>query len=270
MLALAEDVGPGDVTTLATVEENRLAVAELVAKEQLCLAGLQGFKMAFDLLGPAGPLEWTQYYGDGDEVPSGAVILTVTGDARTLLTGERTALNLLQRLSGIATTTAKWVAALGGCGTRLLDTRKTTPGMRALEKYAVRVGGGNNHRFGLFDGVLIKENHIRAAGSISRAVAAARLRVPHTLKIEVEVTSLAELKESIEAGADIALLDNMNEALMRESVELADGRILLEASGNMSETRLGDVAATGVDFISSGFLTHSARAMDLSLLFRAP
>lgn len=264
--ALAEDVGTGDVTTLATVPANRIAVADLVAKEPLRLAGLEGFRLAFEMLG--GKVEWEEFYADGDEVESGTTVLTMTGEARPLLTGERTALNLLQRLCGIATETAKWTAELAGFKTVLLDTRKTAPGMRALEKYAVKAGGGRNHRFGLFDGVLIKENHIRAAGSIAGAVAASKAYAPHTLKIEVEATDLDELAEAIEAGADIVMLDNMSEAEMARAVAAAKGRVLLEASGNMTAARLKAVAATGVDFISSGSITHSARAVDLSLLFR--
>jgi nicotinate-nucleotide pyrophosphorylase (carboxylating) len=266
--ALAEDVGIGDVTTLATVPENRLAVADLVAKETFLLAGLDGFRLAFEVLNPSARIDWAENFRDGDEVEKGAVIISMTGDARTILTGERTALNLLQRLCGVATQTSRWVKLLEGTSVKLLDTRKTTPGLRALEKYGVRVGGGRNHRFGLFDGILIKENHIRAAGSIRAAVEAARAYAPHTLKVEVEVANLAELSEAMEAGAEIALLDNMSDQMMKEAVALASGRVLLEASGNMSEERLPGVAATGVDFISAGALTHSVRAVDISLLFR--
>lgn len=264
--ALAEDVGMGDVTTLATVPANRIAVADLVAKEPLTLAGIDGFKLVFELLGSR--VDWEEFFKDGDRVEKGAVILTMTGDARTLLTGERTALNLLARLSGIATETACWAAELEGTKTALLDTRKTTPGMRALEKYAVKTGGGRNHRFGLFDGVLIKENHIRAAGSIAKAVAAARGYAPHTLKIEVEVTDLGELKQALEAGADIVMLDNMTEEEMTRAAGIAGGRAVLEASGNMTRPRLKAVAASGVDYISTGWITHSVRSVDLSLLFR--
>lgn len=265
--ALAEDVGPGDVTTLATIGEFDDATAELVAKEPLRLAGLNAFKLVFSMLDPANPVDWSENFRDGEDVAAGDVILTMKGRARTLLTGERTALNLLQRLCGIATLTASWVKAIEGQKAKLVDTRKTTPGLRALEKYAVRVGGAGNHRFGLFDGVLIKENHIRAAGSISRAVSLARAEAPHTLKIEVEVTNHEELKQAIEAGADIAMLDNMSDAQMAEEAVFAARRITLEASGNMTLARLPFVAATGVDLISSGSLTHSARAVDLSLLF---
>lgn len=265
--ALDEDVGQGDITTLATVPGDARAQARLVAKEELVLAGLPGFVETFRLLDGKGGFDWKFSYTDGDTVRKGATVLTVEGNARSLLTGERTALNLLQRLSGVATMTSRWSAELTGTKTRLVDTRKTTPGLRALEKYAVRAGGGKNHRIGLFDGVLIKENHIRAAGSIARAVSSARELAPHTLKIEVEVTNLAELDEALKAGADIVLLDNMTDSEMAEAVNRAGGRALLEASGNMSLARLKSVASTGVDLISAGALTHSAPAVDLSLLF---
>ncbi|GAB4246702.1 carboxylating nicotinate-nucleotide diphosphorylase [Deferrisoma sp.] len=263
--ALAEDVGPGDVTTLATVPEGTRARARLVAKEPLVLAGFPGFLRTFELLG--GEVVWTPRFRDGDRVGSGEVVAEAEGDARTLLTGERTALNLLQRLSGIATQAADWARELAGTRARLVDTRKTTPGLRALEKYAVGVGGAGNHRFGLFDGVLIKENHIRAAGGIAPAVDAARRSVPHTLKIEVEVTTLAELDEALRAGADAVLCDNMDLPTLRRAVERTAGRALVEASGGITRERLRAVAETGVDLISAGALTHSARAVDLSLLF---
>lgn len=264
--ALEEDVGTGDVTTLCSVPAGARARARLVAKEPLRLAGLPGFLQTFALLGGE-DLSWTLHAADGDDLEAGDRVLDVEGDARVLLTGERTALNLLQRLSGTATMTARWVGRLGGTRARLVDTRKTTPGLRALEKYAVRVGGAHNHRTGLFDGVLLKENHLRAAGGIAPAVAAARDRAPHTLKVQVEVTCLAELDEALTAGADAVLLDNMDIAAMAEAVRRTSGRALLEASGGVSEDRLGAIAATGVDLISAGALTHSARAVDLSLLF---
>jgi len=265
--ALEEDVGTGDVTTLLTVPAGRRTRAVLVAKEALCLAGLPSFVRTFELLAPNDPPRWKLLHGDGESVKAGTRILEGEGDARTLLTGERTALNLLQRLSGIATMTARWTASLAGTGAKLVDTRKTAPGLRALEKYAVRAGGGANHRFGLFDGILVKENHIRAAGSIQAAVAGARAGAHHLLKVEVEVTTLAELDEALATGADAVLLDNMDVETMREAVRRVNGRAVTEASGNMSEERLAAVAATGVDLISSGALTHSPRAADLSLLF---
>jgi nicotinate-nucleotide pyrophosphorylase (carboxylating) len=265
--ALEEDVGQGDVTTLATVPPGKRVRAVLVAKEKMRLAGLPAFTRTFELLSPADPPRWTLHRRDGDEVEAGTRVAEGEGDARTLLTGERTALNILQRLSGIATRTAGWSARLAGTKARLADTRKTTPGLRALEKYAVRAGGGVNHRFGLYDGVLVKENHIRAAGSIGAAVAGARGAAHHLLKIEVEVTTLAELDEALAAGADAVLLDNMDLETMRAAAARVAGRALVEASGNMTEERLASVAATGVDLISAGALTHSAPAADLSLLF---
>ncbi len=265
--ALDEDVGTGDITTEVTVAADAMVRAVLVAKEGLRLAGRDCFVRVFELLDPKGKLEWVFFHEDGDDVQCGERVLTVTGNARTLLTGERTALNLLQRLSGIATLTASWCAELGETRTELVDTRKTTPGLRALEKYAVVVGGGKNHRVGLFDGILIKENHIKAAGSITVAVRNSRKRAPHTLRIEVEVTDFAELDEAIEAGTDAVLLDNMDNETLARAVERAEGRVILEASGNMSKERLASVAATGVDLISAGALTHSAPAVDLSLLF---
>lgn len=264
--ALEEDVGPGDVTTLATVAEGTRARAQLVAKEPLRLAGLHAFRRVFELLG-AGHLWWGFHSHDGEDLAAGDRVLEVEGDARAILTGERTALNLLQRLSGIASLTARWVSHLEGTHARLVDTRKTTPGLRALEKYAVRVGGAANHRFGLYDGVLIKENHIRAAGGLVTAVKAARTRVSHTLRVEVEVTKLAELEPALEAGADAVLLDNMSLDDMAEAVRRTQGRALLEASGGVAEQNLQAIAETGVDLISAGALTHSARAVDMTLLF---
>jgi nicotinate-nucleotide pyrophosphorylase (carboxylating) len=271
--ALEEDVGLGDVTTLATVPAGSAARAYLLAKESLRLAGLPGFVRTFGLLG-TGEFRWTLHAAEGDDVAAGTRILDVEGDARALLTGERTALNLLQRLSGIATLTARWCGHLEGTGSRLVDTRKTTPGLRALEKYAVRVGGARHHRTGLFDGVLLKENHLRAAGGIGPAVEAARARAPHTLKVEVEVTTLEELAEALSAGADAVLLDNMDLGTMAEAVKRTieraprgGARTLLEASGGVTEERLRAIAETGVDLISAGALTHSARAVDLSFLF---
>ncbi|MEW6486818.1 MAG: carboxylating nicotinate-nucleotide diphosphorylase [Thermodesulfobacteriota bacterium] len=264
--ALEEDVGPGDVTTQAAVPAGTRTRAALIAKEPLRLAGLPGFVRTFELL-EGGELRWELLCREGEEVAAGARVLRVEGDARVLLTGERTALNLLQRLSGIATLTARWTRHLAGTRARLVDTRKTTPGLRALEKYAVRVGGGANHRTGLFDGVLLKENHLRAAGGIAAAVAGARRRAPHTLRIEVEVTNLQELREALDAGADAVLLDNMGLPEMAEAVRRTGGRALLEASGGVTEERLRVIAETGVDLISAGALTHSARAVDLSLLF---
>ena len=264
--ALDEDVGSGDVTTRTIVPAGAIGRARLVAKEPLRLAGLPAFRRVFDLLETRG-LRWEIHAREGEDLPGGTRILDVEGEARALLTGERTALNLLQRLSGIASLTARWSSRLEGTRARLVDTRKTTLGLRALEKYAVRVGGGANHRFGLFDGILIKENHIRAGGGIAAAVTAARAGAPHTLRVEVEVTSLDELDQALGAGADAVLLDNMELAEMAEAVRRAEGRALVEASGGVTEERLRAIAETGVDLISAGALTHSARAVDLTLLF---
>ncbi len=263
-LALEEDVGVGDITTAATVPEGAVARAVLLAKEPLRVAGLPAFRRVFELLG--GRMRWEEHAREGENLPAGTRVLDVEGDARVLLTGERTALNMLQRLSGIATLTARWVAHLEGTGARLVDTRKTTPGLRALEKYAVRVGGAANHRTGLYDGVLIKENHVRMAGGVEEAIRAARTRAPHTLRVEVEVTTLPELDEALLAGADAVLLDNMDLDAMTEAARRAQGKVLLEASGNVTEERLRAIAETGVDLISAGALTHSARAVDFSFL----
>jgi nicotinate-nucleotide pyrophosphorylase (carboxylating) len=267
MTALEEDVGTGDITTLSTVAPDTIATAKLIAKSPLRLAGLDGFKRVFTLLAPGETFDWEVGKTDGDDLAPGETVLTVTGNARALLTGERVALNLLGKLSSVATITAAWAKHLEDTNAKLIDTRKTTPGLRALEKYAVRVGGGANHRAGLFDGVLIKENHIRAAGSIEKAVQRARDKAPHMIKIEVEVTTMKELEEAYRAGADAALLDNMDNDMMTRAVKRWEGKMLLEASGNMSEERLASVAATGVDLISAGALTHSAPCVDLSLLF---
>ncbi|MBI5441051.1 MAG: carboxylating nicotinate-nucleotide diphosphorylase, partial [Deltaproteobacteria bacterium] len=216
--ALEEDIGDGDVTTLATVPAGAETKAFVWAKEDLRVAGLPAFVRVFERLAPTADFHWKFLVREGDDVARGTHILECRGEARILLVGERTALNLLQRLSGIATMTARWTELLRGTKAMLIDTRKTSPGLRALEKYAVRAGGGRNHRAGLYDGVLIKENHIRACGGIKKAVQRTRLRVPHTLKIEVEVTNLTELEEALSAGADIILLDNMGLTTMGEAV----------------------------------------------------
>lgn len=260
---LAEDVGHGDVTTLATVPAECRASGELVVKSDGVVAGLSAAGMVFDLLDPT--VVWTPTRVDGDRVAAGEVVVTVTGPARGILTGERLALNLLQRLSGVASLTRRFVDAVAGSGVAILDTRKTTPGLRALEKAAVRAGGGRNHRFGLSDGVLIKDNHLIAAGGIGPAVAAARQAVAHTLKIEVEVDDLDQLEQAIAAGADAVLLDNMPPEVLRQAVERAAGRVWLEASGGITLDTVAAVAATGVNAISVGALTHSAPALDIGL-----
>lgn len=266
--ALAEDVGSGDVTSLSTVPPGRTISGRYIAKEDGVLCGLEVVARAFALLDAS--IAFTALAADGDRVRKGDVIATVSGDARAILAGERVGLNLLQHMSGVATQTARAVAAVAGTGAKIVDTRKTTPGLRVLDKYAVRMGGGGNHRFNLADGVLIKDNHIVAASGIAAAVAAARARAPHSLKIEVEVETLEQLREALEAGADIIMLDNMPTETMREAVRLVAGRALTEASGNMgdkTDAELRAVAETGVDLISIGALTHSVKALDISLKF---
>jgi len=262
--ALAEDIHTGDITTLAVVPERRKARARLTAKEPLVLAGMEAATRVFQLLDPR--IRVTPRFADGDLLESGVIIAEILGDAASLLQGERVALNILQRMCGVATLTARYVAAIEGTKARVVDTRKTTPGLRILEKYAVRVGGGINHRTGLYDGVLIKENHIAAAGGITEAIARARAYIPHTMKIEVETETLAEVAEALTAGAEIIMLDNMDTAAMREAVAMIAGRALVEASGGVNLETVREIAETGVDIISVGALTHSARAMDISML----
>jgi nicotinate-nucleotide pyrophosphorylase (carboxylating) len=262
-LALEEDIGPGDVTTQALVDPELQGEAHIRAKAALVVAGLPVAARVFQKL-DAG-LGFAAAVADGQEVDQGTVLARITGPVAAILTGERVALNFLQRLSGIATCTRAMVAQTSGATATLVDTRKTTPGWRVLEKYAVRQGGGHNHRLGLYDGVLIKNNHLTAVGSISEAVGRARAGASPLLKIEVEVTDLDGLEEALNAGADRILLDNMDDATLRRAVEVTRGRALLEASGSMTKERLPRAAATGVDFISMGALTHSAPAVDIHL-----
>ncbi len=262
-LALEEDLGPGDVTTQALIPPELQGEAEIRAKETLVVAGLPVAARVFQKLDAE--LVFAAELDDGQEAASGQVLARLTGPVASILTGERVALNFLQHLSGIATFTRSMVAQVAGSAAALVDTRKTTPGWRVLEKYAVRLGGGRNHRLGLYDGVLIKNNHLAAVGSISAAVRQARERAHHLLEIEVEVTDLNGLTEALDAGADLILLDNMDDATLRRAVELARGRAKLEASGSMTRERLPQAAATGVNFISMGKLTHSAPAVDIHL-----
>lgn len=264
-LALREDIGSGDVTTNCVVPAEQKGSAVVFGRERFVLSGSAPFRRIFELLDPETRLECL--FPDGEIIGPNIPVFRLDGRARTLLTGERTALNLLQRLCGVATLTRSMVDAIAGTGRRLLDTRKTTPLWRVLEKQAVRHGGGGNHRFGLSDGVLIKDNHIAAAGSVGEAVRRARSQAPHTLRIEVEVENLAGLDEAISAGADIVLLDNFNLDLLRQAVQRAQGRVLLEASGGINLESVRRVAETGVDFVSSGATTHSARAIDLTMEF---
>jgi nicotinate-nucleotide pyrophosphorylase (carboxylating) len=262
-LALEEDIGPGDITTETTIDPEIMAEAHIRAKQELIVAGIPVAQAVFAHLDAE--VIFAPRVDDGELVPPGTVLAAVVGPAGLLLLGERVALNFLMRLSGIATWTKAFVDAVSPHEALIVDTRKTTPGWRALEKYAVRVGGGSNHRFGLFDGILIKDNHITAAGGIGPAVRFARQGAPHTLKIEVEVPDLSGLEEAIAAGADIVLLDNMDEATLARAVEKAAGRVVLEASGGMTLDRVGRVAATGVDLISVGALTHSAPSVDINM-----
>lgn len=261
--ALEEDLGPGDITTAALVDPFMKAKARALAKEEIILAGIEVFSRVFSRLDPEIIVECK--YHDGDVVPRGQDICIVKGSMRGILSGERTALNFLQRLSGIATLTRKYVEKTDSSKVRVLDTRKTTPGLRILEKYAVRKGGGFNHRFGLFDGILIKDNHIAAAGSISKAVAKIKAGVPHTLRIEVEVEDIEGVEEAMAAGADAILLDNMSVKEMREAVSIAGGRVLLEASGGITLESIEEISKIGIDLISVGAITRSARSVDISL-----
>ncbi len=265
--ALEEDIGPGDLTAEATVPEGARCHAKLVAKQAGVLSGMRPFHRTMELA-RATPAHW-QSREDGAAFVSGDVLATFEGDARGVLAGERVALNFLQRLSGIATLTAQFVAAVGPLSTKITDTRKTTPLLRPLEREAVRHGGGHNHRYNLASGVLIKENHIRAAGGVAAALEATRNNVPHLVRVEIEVTNLDELREALKAGAGAVLLDNMDLEMMREAVQIVrreSPQVLLEASGNMSIERVRAVAETGVNLISVGALTHSAPACDVSLL----
>jgi len=262
--ALAEDIHTGDITTQSVMISSRPMTGALIAKEELILAGVEIPRRVFARLDPS--VVYDPQYADGERLPKGTIIATIRGDARSLLMGERVSLNFLQRMCGTATLTRRFVDAVAGTKVRIVDTRKTTPGLRSLEKYAVRVGGGHNHRFGLYDGVLIKENHIAAAGGITRAIQNARAAIPHTLKIEIETETLQQVEEALQAGADIIMLDNMTLHQMRMAVDLVGGRALLEASGGVSLQTVREIAETGVDIISVGALTHSARASDISML----
>ncbi len=263
--ALEEDVGSGDVTTLSVVAESVRARARIVVKSAGVLAGIPVVMEVFRQLDPA--VTVTALSKDGAAVSPGDVICTIEGSARSILTGERVALNFVQRLSGIAARTAAFVKLVEGTGAKIVDTRKTTPGLRILEKYAVRVGGGHNHRMGLYDAVMIKDNHIVAAGGIKAAVLRARESAPHTMTITVECETLAQVDEALVAGADILLLDNMDIGTLAESVRRSKGRALTEASGGVTESTVAEIAATGVDIISVGALTHSAASLDISLDF---
>lgn len=263
LLALREDISSEDVTTNSVMPDYRKGEVELICKQDGVIAGLGVFKRVFELLD--GTTITELYVKDGDEVKKGQLMGKVIGDIRVLLSGERTALNYLQRMSGIATYTRTVADLLKGSSTKLLDTRKTTPNMRIFEKYAVKVGGGNNHRYNLSDGILLKDNHIGAAGSVSNAVRMAKEYAPFVRKIEVEVESIDMLKEALDAGADIVMLDNMSIEDMKEAVKLAKGRAETECSGNVTKENIAKLVDIGVDYISSGALTHSAPILDISL-----
>jgi nicotinate-nucleotide pyrophosphorylase (carboxylating) len=261
---LAEDVGRGDLTSEAIFAEDQVGVARLVAREPFLVAGAASIAArVFFIQNPL--VRCSEAVADGTWVEPGRALLTVTGPVIDLLKAERLALNLLQRLSGIATLTARFVSRVEGYAVRITDTRKTTPGLRVLEKYAVRVGGGHNHRFNLTDGVLIKDNHIAACGSITQAVGRVRERVPHTLRIEVETESLQQVAECLDCRVDIIMLDNMAPELMAEAVRMVNGRCLIEASGGINLDTVSAIAACGVDIISVGALTHSALACDIGM-----
>ena len=265
-LGIEEDINTGDVTTDSIIPATMNAVATMTAKQEGVISGLEIVKMVYDYFQK--DVVFTAYFNDGDSVKKGDVILKIEATYPTLLRGERLSLNIFQRMCGIATETARYVKELVGTSTELLDTRKTAPGLRVLDKMAVKHGGGTNHRMGLYDMAMIKDNHIKMAGGITKAVEQVRANITPEIKIEVETTNLDEVKEAIAAGADIIMLDNMDNATMTEAVEIikAAGKgIKTEASGNMNIPRLKEVAATGVDFISVGALTHTVKAMDISM-----
>jgi len=261
--ALKEDITSEDVTTNAIMRDNKKGKAELICKEDGVICGLDVFARVFTLLDSDSYFETK--CKDGDIVHKGDLIGYIYGHIKAILSGERTALNYLQRMSGIASQTREMVDILKGYQTILLDTRKTVPNMRPFEKYAVTVGGGKNHRYNLSDGILIKDNHIDAAGSVTKAIELAKDYAPFVRKIEIEVENLDMVKEAVEAGADIIMLDNMSNDMMKEAVELIQGRALTECSGNVSKERLVEIAQTGVNYVSCGALTHSVKALDISL-----
>lgn len=263
MMALREDITSEDVSTNAVMPKAQKGTVDLIAKEDGVIAGLQVYARVFTLLDDKTEIEF--FCQDGEEVKNGQLLARVTGDIRVLLSGERVALNYLQRMSGIATYTREVTKLLEGSSLTLLDTRKTTPNCRVFEKYAVRVGGGNNHRYNLSDGVLLKDNHIGAAGSVAKAVAMAKAYAPFVRKIEIEVESLEQVKEAVKAGADIIMLDNMTPEQMKEAVELIDGRAETECSGNVTKENIARIREVGVDYVSSGALTHSAPILDISM-----
>ncbi len=262
-LAIEEDISSGDISTDAIIPVNSMATAVMTAKADGVISGLSVIRKVYGRF--EDDFGWKPYVKDGDSVRKGDRILEIKASYRTLLYGERLSLNILQRMSGIATATSRFVAEIEGTGTTILDTRKTAPGMRVLDKMAVKDGGGKNHRMGLYDMVMLKDNHIKIAGGIPAAVAAVKRDLPLSVRLEVETTNLEEVKQALECGADIIMFDNMDTATMAEAVKIVGGKAKTEASGNMSIPRLKEVAATGVDYISVGALTHSVTALDISM-----
>ncbi|MCB2145305.1 MAG: carboxylating nicotinate-nucleotide diphosphorylase [Deltaproteobacteria bacterium] len=262
-LALKEDIGPGDITTDNLVAPGTRGQGTITAKQDLVIAGLQVAEKVFKTLEPE--IGFEPLYADGDRIPAGSTVVRIDGTLGALLRGERTALNFLQRLSGIATQAHAFVGEVAGTSVKLVDTRKTTPGWRVLEKYAVRMGGAHNHRMGLYDGVLIKDNHIAVSGGIANAVKKVRQQISHLVKVEVEAATFEEVNEALAAGADVIMLDNMDLNQIRKAVGMIDKKALVEVSGNVTRERLKELAQTGVDLISIGALTHSAVAVDLSM-----
>ncbi len=260
---LLEDIGGGDITTNNIVPKGAKTKAIIHAKQEGILAGVDIAKLVFQSLSDS--ISFHACVEDGTKLTKGTIIAEIEGDARAILTGERLALNLLQRMSGVATKTAQFAVLIAGTKARIVDTRKTTPGLRMLEKYAVTVGGGANHRLGLYDAVMIKDNHIKVAGGIKEAIERVRAKIGHTVKVEVEVESMQQLEAALKAKADIIMLDNMSLMQMKEAVERIDGAAIVEASGGITESTIADIAKTGVDIISSGALTHSVKALDISL-----
>lgn len=261
--ALEEDLGSGDLTTNTIIKPESKGRAVLIAKQDLVLAGLPVFKRTFEIL--SSDVRFESFFEDGQSIKTNKKICEISAPVQAILKAERTGLNLLQRMSGIATLTQKYAEQIKDFKAKVLDTRKTNPGLRILDKYSVRMGGGYNHRFGLYDGIIIKDNHIQAAGSISTALSLCRKSVPHTIKIEIEVEDLEGVAEALQAGADIIMLDNMSLEEIKKAVELVKGKSVLEVSGNVSLENIKSIASTGVDLISVGALTHSAPAADLSL-----
>jgi len=261
--ALIEDIGGGDITSEVLFKNSRVISGNIKAKESFILAGIDVAREVFNIVNPC--VIFRAAKKDGSKVKEGDILAELTGNAPDLMKGERTALNFIQHLSGIATLTSSYVEAVRGARAKIVDTRKTTPGLRTLEKYAVRMGGGKNHRVGLFDGILIKDNHIAACGSITEAVTRAASAAPHTLKIEVEVCNLDQVREALEAGADIIMLDNMGLSEMKDAVKMIAGEAVVEASGNITLKNVSDVALTGVDIISIGAITHCAPSVDVSM-----